>query len=98
MKPLREILDNSTDEKEYILTFSSGNVLSLKNFEGVDYSIYERDDLYVAWVVSQITCDKRFFTPGTGFQFSLSEVRRVVSKDTGEVLYEAHGGTEGVSL
>ena len=88
MTTLREILENSEDNKEYIVTFRSGNKLGLKDFEPVDKTIYGKDNLFVGWVVSQVKCDKRFFTPGTGFQFALNDVQEVIIKDTGEVLYE----------
>ena len=89
MTTLREILENSEDNKEYIVTFRSGNKLGLKDFEPVDKTIYGKDNLFVGWVVSQVKCDKRFFTPGTGFQFALNDVQEVIIKDTGEVLYES---------
>ena len=88
MTTLRDILEKAEDNTEYVITFRSGNKLGLKDFESVDESIYEKDDLFVGWVVSQVKCDKRFFTPGTGFQFALNDVTEVALKESGKLLYQ----------
>ena len=87
MKTLRDVLANCDEGKEYLVTFHSGTQLVLKDFEPVDKSIYGRDDLFVGWVVSQVKGDKRFFTPGSGIQFGLSEIKEVAVNSNGSVLY-----------
>lgn len=59
------------------ITFSDGEEFILKDFERVDESIYGRDDMLIARVVTQIKCDKKFNTPGTIIDFSSKDVMTV---------------------
>lgn len=87
MRPLENILEGSEDGEEYVVTFSNGNKLGLKDFEMVSELVYERADLCVAEVVSQIKCDKRFYTVGTGIEFSLNDVINVCSPKNEEIIW-----------
>lgn len=87
MNSLEQILESSEDEVEYIITFTCGDQLGLTDFEMVDESIYGRTDMCIADVVSQIKCDKRFYTIGTKIEFSLNDVISVIFPKNGKKLW-----------
>jgi hypothetical protein len=87
MNILEQILIGVEDGKEYLITFSWGDCLGLLDFEMVDKSIYDREDLCVADVSRQIKCDKRFYTVGTAIEFSLYDVTNVLDPENKEELY-----------
>ncbi len=87
MKLLEEILENSDDGEEYIISFYCGDQLGLMDFEMVDESIYERTDMCIADVVSQKICDKKYYTVGTKIEFSLKDIVSVVSPKNGKKIW-----------
>jgi hypothetical protein len=89
LETLRDVLSKCEDGKAYFVTFHSGKKLLLKDFEAVDESIYERDDLFVGWVISTVEGDRRFFTPGSGIQFSLTEVKEIAAASDNTLLFRS---------
>ena len=72
-----ELLENIPEGEECVITFTNGNEFGLQDFEGVDSSIYGRDDLVVAEVVTQMNCDRRYSKPGTSLEFSFRDIATV---------------------
>ena len=84
------ILENIPDDECVYVIFSDGMEIVLKNFESVDETIYNRDDLIVADVEKKIVGDKRFHTPGTIIEFSINDVKCVKNKSKVTVLYKSN--------
>ncbi len=85
---LKQVLENTEDDREFIVVFSYGDIFGLTNFEMVDESIYERSDLCVGDVVSIIKCPKKVYRVGNGLQFSIKNVIKVTDATTGDILYQ----------
>lgn len=67
-------LESLDRDNAHTVLFNNGDELELIGFDRVDESIYDRDDLVVATVVTQLKCDPKFFKPGTMIEFSLADV------------------------
>jgi hypothetical protein len=87
MKFLPEILESIGDGLEMLVELSNGNVFGLADFEMVDESIYQRQDLCVADIVSIIHVKNDVYKIGNKLEFSVNDVVEVRNPTNGDIVF-----------
>lgn len=87
MNELADLLEGIPDNIEAIVRLEGGSYFGLSNFEMVDETIYDRDDLCVADIVSIIEAKPDVYKVGNKIEFSVDDVLEVKIVETGKVLY-----------
>jgi hypothetical protein len=86
MKKLRaclEIVERWQEGKVVELTFNCGDIYRYTDFEMLDESIYDNDNLCVA-----VLLDANGIRTNGMAQFDISEIVKVVDVENGQILYE----------
>ena len=88
MKSLPEIFEGIEDGLEMLVKFSNGNSFGLTDFEMVDESIYQRQDLCLADIVSKVRIKHDVYKIGNKLEFSVDDVVEVKNAVNGDILYK----------
>jgi hypothetical protein len=67
-------LEAISDGEECLIAFSDGEILRVKDCEGVNESTYNRSDLVIAHFVALVKGNRPQRKPGSAIQFSVDDV------------------------
>ena len=78
MSDISKTLVELPDESVVHVVFKSGDEILLKDFERVDFSIYDSDSYLLARVVEKLVGNKAFHTPSTIIEINQDDIHSFV--------------------
>jgi len=78
MNNIGKALEELPDESLVHVVFKSGDEFLLKNFERVDFTVYNSDSYLLARVVEKLVGDKAFHTPSTLIEVNQGDIQSFV--------------------
>jgi hypothetical protein len=82
MKALTVLLEGFEDGQRVLVRLNNGDEFVLYDFEMVDESIYDRDDLVVA-TISNVISSRFRYRNGTKLEFALGDITSLSDPNTG---------------
>jgi hypothetical protein len=87
MMALSELLEGFDDGQKVLVSLKNGDEFVLYDFEMVDESIYDRNDLVVA-SISDVTSSKCRYRNGTKLEFALGDIATLKDPITGNCYFK----------